>query len=120
MTGQRLIKLALGKIGKNNPSAADYQQALDSLNMIINSWAYWDVTEQPIYEITDINSDINLPPYYLEIFMFQLAANEAPAYGIAQNEIAYLEAKAKKKTNDLVYRRQTGDIPDMNPTTMVV
>lgn len=105
MTVQRLIELALAKVGNESPTSSQINDAYDHLNMIISNFAYWDAEDQPITSFTSLSQTINLPPHYLAIFEFLLAAYEGITYGISANEIALYEAKAKQLTDRMVYRR---------------
>lgn len=120
MTAERLIQLALRQIGNTSPSPEDYNVAFDHLNFIISNWAFWDESTQPIKFIATLATEINLPPYYLEIFELLLAAKEGQTIGLANTAIQMYEAKAQQLTNRLVYNKSLGATLQMAPTTMVV
>jgi hypothetical protein len=120
MTAQHLIELALRQVGNTHPSPEEYSVALDHLNSIISNFAYWDDTVQPVRSVATLATELNLPPFYTEIFELLLAAREGMQYGIPMSNLQAYEAKAQQLTNRLVYRNLMASDLTINSTTMVV
>lgn len=106
MTAQELISAALRKIGITDPDEQNITDGLADLNDVLATFAWWDDSVQPIYEITLLSDTINLPPYYLVALQDRLTSEVSTQYGLPLDRVMWLKKQADESMGELKNKRE--------------